>query len=438
MISRRKNIVVVLFIGLCFWQSIVWIKNLSKEINLGSSDTLHNPGISVEASRDSHLTHSVGGTKDSLAEFITPKIHEIVKSKDKEVLLEETIRDALNSVREELQDGGRHVHLHDVGSVPSTQAYVALCSIFKNEHGHLHQWIDYHRWLGVEKFYIFDHESSPPLSVELEEFVLQGTVELFYFSGTSWQLDADRYNSSSRQFLSPQTWAYDNCFRWFGKRHVFMGMLDADEYIVIREGLEHGGGQRPDLRSFLRPYEAYGGLVMQWQLMGPSGHVHRPQSETMLEYMQCMPKEVMQRFQEFRNVPFGFTKSFTNTKHYMDGCNPHVCALDGAKYMNEDMVPVTEEVIWEVHWSRIVVQHYVTRSIQDFELKMERGSGHSKYAKLSKKLNITGRGWNYFLLINDLSTGECHDGEVAYQNCCDTGACVCTPRSKKKELEGVL
>ena len=38
-------------------------------------------------------------------------------------------------------------------------------------------------------------------------------MEVFYFSGNSWQLDAPRYNSSSREFLSPQTWAYDNCFR---------------------------------------------------------------------------------------------------------------------------------------------------------------------------------------------------------------------------------
>ena len=44
--------------------------------------------------------------------------------------------------------------------------------------------------------------------------MLEGLVEVFYFSGNSWQLDAPRYNSSSRAFLSPQTWAYDNCFRW--------------------------------------------------------------------------------------------------------------------------------------------------------------------------------------------------------------------------------
>ena len=33
---------------------------------------------------------------------------------------------------------------------------------------------------------------------------------------------------------------------------------------------------------------------MQWQLMGPSGRIYRPQSETMLAYTQCVPKGAQQ------------------------------------------------------------------------------------------------------------------------------------------------
>lgn len=48
------------------------------------------------------------------------------------------------------------------------------------------------------------------------------------------------------------------------------------------------------------------------------------------------------------------------------------------------MDPISDEVILEVHWERIVVLHYVTRSIQEYGLKMKRGSGHSQYARLSR------------------------------------------------------
>ena len=60
---------------------------------------------------------------------------------------------------------------------------------------------------------LFPHPPRPTPVSQIEQFVLEGLVEVFYFSGNSWQLDAPRYNSSSRAFLSPQTWAYDNCFR---------------------------------------------------------------------------------------------------------------------------------------------------------------------------------------------------------------------------------
>ncbi len=129
-----------------------------------------------------------------------------------EELVQKLVEDALRPP-DEAEEEARARLVAQYESLPQQHAYVALCSIFKNEHGHVEQWIDYHRWLGVGKFYVFDHSSSPPLSGELERYILEGIVEVHYFSGNSWQLDAGRYNSSSRTFLSPQAWAYDSCFK---------------------------------------------------------------------------------------------------------------------------------------------------------------------------------------------------------------------------------
>jgi hypothetical protein len=50
----------------------------------------------------------------------------------------------------------------------------------------------------------------------LEDHVHSGLVELIYFSN-SWKDDEqhfkDMYTTPTRGFLSPQGWAYDNCFR---------------------------------------------------------------------------------------------------------------------------------------------------------------------------------------------------------------------------------
>ena len=41
-------------------------------------------------------------------------------------------------------------------------------------------------------------------------------------------------------------------------------------------------------------FEPYGGLMVHWQLMGPTGWVSRPPNATMLAYTDCVPKEKMQ------------------------------------------------------------------------------------------------------------------------------------------------
>ena len=94
----------------------------------------------------------------------------------------------------------------------SPHAYVAFCAVVRNEHGNMAEWVQYHNWIGVDKFYIFDHRSSPPLATELAPFMSSGLVEYHYFND-SWRHDVAFYQSPSRQFLSPQGWAYDNCFR---------------------------------------------------------------------------------------------------------------------------------------------------------------------------------------------------------------------------------
>ncbi len=82
----------------------------------------------------------------------------------------------------------------------------------------------------------------------------------------------------------------------------------------------------------------------------------------------------------------------------------------------------------------MAVFHYVTRSVQEYAEKMKRGSGHSQYARLSKRLNITSRGWNYFIMINDISTGECLEGLQAYKQCCEARVCTCTPDYDEVEI----
>ena len=341
----------------------------------------------------------------------------------------ESMIDIVKEIEEAMmtKDGHKKTIDFDQSKFPAHHAYAALCSIFKNEHGNIREWVLYHHWLGIDKFYIFDHGSEPPLSGEVQDLVTMGLVEVFYFSGNSWLLDAPHYQSTARSFFSPQGWAYDSCFRWFGSRHEFIGMLDADEFIVLLDQ----GSSRGGILDILQSVESTGGLVMSWKMMGPSGLIRKPKTPTMLSYTQCIPRASMESMEDYQKTPGGYTKSFTSTRQYHDGgCNPHRCAIDhrSEPYVNEEGQVENPP---QIHWSRIAVLHYVTRSVEEYHLKLERGSGHSQYANVQMKKQDghkgqgpgRGRGWSYFLLMNDLATDQCPEGVRAYQECIRDGVC---------------
>ncbi|PNW70251.1 hypothetical protein CHLRE_17g712050v5 [Chlamydomonas reinhardtii] len=278
----------------------------------------------------------------------------------------------------------------------------------------------------------------------LEDYVLSSLVEVFYFSD-SWKADdahhRSLYNTSTRAFLSPQGWAYDNCFRMFSYRHTFMVLIDPDEYIILKQqplqqqtaaasatagadaiAAVPNFGPAPDppsLPAFLAAFEPYGGILVHWQLFGPSGHMRRPRGSTLEQYTQCQPKPALQNWRQFNSIPLGFVKSITATRCYQRGCNPHVCELKpGCRYVNEKFLELSSSVVKAVHWDRIAVFHYVTRSAEDYKAKMGRGTGHSQFLAANKAAGRTHRGWRYFLTVNASATATCVEGRDAWQRCC--------------------
>lgn len=115
--------------------------------------------------------------------------------------------------------------------------YAALCTCVRDQRRDLRYWIEYHAWLGVEKFYIFDHNSTRPLAPGLSDYLRTGLVELQAFKGRPRRLPS---------FLDTNQWrAYQACIEQHRGRHRWMGFLDVDEFIVFdMEAPVFGGGKR--------------------------------------------------------------------------------------------------------------------------------------------------------------------------------------------------
>ncbi len=56
--------------------------------------------------------------------------------------------------------------------------YVSICAIFRDEAPFLEEWIEYHRMIGVEHFYLYNHLSADHYYEVLRPYIQEGIVEL--------------------------------------------------------------------------------------------------------------------------------------------------------------------------------------------------------------------------------------------------------------------
>lgn len=109
------------------------------------------------------------------------------------------------------------------------QQSVAFCVLAKDEKD-LYEWIDYHRQLGVSKFYVMDEYSDPPLKFLISEFIDSGLVEYKRIS-FFWSNFLHYLGYHSKNHLRS---AFDECLHLHGHKHQWLGFLDADEFVILK------------------------------------------------------------------------------------------------------------------------------------------------------------------------------------------------------------
>jgi hypothetical protein len=68
---------------------------------------------------------------------------------------------------EQLQNANPLLGKHGILKIPERKdpkqfpdGFVAICAIVKNQHSDLREWLEYHKWLGVGKVYVYDNNST--------------------------------------------------------------------------------------------------------------------------------------------------------------------------------------------------------------------------------------------------------------------------------------
>jgi len=225
------------------------------------------------------------------------------------------------------------------------KTYLAICAIAKNEGQYFKEWIDWHLSHGVEKFYIYDNESTDQTREVLTPYIRDGVVEYKYWAGYRRQLAA-----------------YDDCLENHRYEARWIAFIDLDEFIVPV--------QDSSIPAFLKRFEDFCAVEINWLVYGSGGQKEKT------------PAPVMQRFR-FHSV--SCNRLNRNVKsivaplrvYTMIGCH-EAARMSGCSADSHGGVLTRNFKEREPQHDVIRINHYAVKSYQEFAEKQVRGRASGK------------------------------------------------------------
>ncbi|MCB1119729.1 MAG: glycosyltransferase family 92 protein, partial [Chlamydiia bacterium] len=140
-------------------------------------------------------------------------------------------------------------------SVKHIPGQLAICGVIRNEAPFVREWIEYHKQLGVQYFYLYNQLSQDAYTHYLDPYLTSGEVILI-----EWPRDTSLTDWSKSCYGEVYADAVERAkgtFRW-------LACIDVHEFLVPT--------QDRDLLSLLKRFERDGGIAVNQQLFGTSGH----------------------------------------------------------------------------------------------------------------------------------------------------------------------
>lgn len=240
--------------------------------------------------------------------------------------------------------------------------YLAICAIAKNEGPYFKEWIEWHKKQGVEKFYIYDNESTDCTKEVLAPYVKSGLVEYNYFHGYKVQLSA-----------------YDNCFDRHRLDTRWIALIDLDEFIVpIKDG---------NIPEFLKRFEKFPAVEINWLVYGSNGE-KKKKPGTMMERFK--------RHSHYEHILNRHVKSIVNPRRIFNMIGCHEAARISGHAADSHGNPIKKNFRErEPQHDVIRINHYAVRSYEEFMEKQAKGRASGRTKMLTQ---------NYFLKfdLNDI------------------------------------
>ena len=216
----------------------------------------------------------------------------------------------------------------------------AIGAIMKNEGPYLKEWLDFHILVGVQKFYLYDNDSTDDTEEILKPYIKSGIVEYKKVHGRGKQ----------REVYLEIVNNHRNKMRW-------LCLLDLDEFLFP---VKH-----KTVQEFLHTLPTFSQLIIGWVIYGSSGHEEKPDGL------------VIENYKKHAKVNWGI-KSIINPRMMVYLNSPHSNYVAGFTidetgrkrgFVNQEKEPTSHNFIR--------CNHYITKSHAEYIARCNLGDAGS-------------------------------------------------------------
>jgi hypothetical protein len=208
----------------------------------------------------------------------------------------------------------------------------------KNEAPYVKEWIEYHKLVGIEKFIIYDNESSDNLKEVLQPYIDSGEVAYLFFTGN---------------FLDFQEKIATEAIKEYRNKAKWIAVFDVDEYIVpVKQ--EKITGVLNEIENELG--NKFYALAINWVMYGYSGHRLKP--EGLLTENYTLNEGINPHI-----------KSIVNPRtvvHYEIHHAVHFFGRPGVNEKKKAVIGGAFPDVSEASIDKIRINHYYTKSYEEF------------------------------------------------------------------------
>ena len=151
---------------------------------------------------------------------------------------------------------------------------LAIIAMIRNEGPYLAEWIEYHKLIGVSRFYIFDNESTDNTRTVLDKYIKSGLVIYEYVSDNKLEKLGKKYSIGPKSHVAHWL-AIEKCRK---NNTKWVAIIDVDEFLVPK--------QDKTVIDFLKRFskKTINQIIIGWEVFGSSGHIKKPKGLVIENY----------------------------------------------------------------------------------------------------------------------------------------------------------